>query len=340
MANRLLIFWLETIAADVPADVLLGLVATCRSFKLACETLAGEARLARTSYRHRHLAPAPRYLVLTQLAVLERFLSTRRSSPTALTVRNGTTAAAFSRCSLLGPAKTALARAVAENVVPGLSTVTIDGSYVGDAGGLEFAAALRTTSVTSLSLTANDIGNEGAVAIAAALETNTLLRVLDLSDNNLRARAAASFARMLSVNSTLRALHLSQNPFGGAPRLLDAAGSCRLSALSLAVTGIADVGAAKIAAALRVTSSLEWLNVSGNNITNHGALEIAKALAENTTLRHLALQGNVLTMRGGRALAAARTRHNELYSDARPPITIDVLDSSRHRLRAKKTSRL
>ena len=58
----------------------------------------------------------------------------------------------------------------------------------------------------------NNIGDEGATAIAKALETNTTLSELDLYHNNIGDEGATAIAKALETNTTLSKLDL--NKFG------------------------------------------------------------------------------------------------------------------------------
>ena len=70
----------------------------------------------------------------------------------------------------------------------------------------------------SANLDYNDIGDEGAIAISAALESNTTLEDLSLksysSGAKITAVGAQAIAKMLVVNRALTSLDLRQNAIG------------------------------------------------------------------------------------------------------------------------------
>ena len=68
--------------------------------------------------------------------------------------------------------------------------------------------------IVDLSLTHNNIGDEGATHLATALRDNPPLLALNLSYNNIGNNGAASLADALTVNSTLTALNLGYNRIG------------------------------------------------------------------------------------------------------------------------------
>ena len=65
--------------------------------------------------------------------------------------------------------------------------------------------------VTTLDLHGNGIGNEGGIAFAAALSTNTSLRTLILSFNRLGPQAGHALGEMLRTNQGLATLDLMGN---------------------------------------------------------------------------------------------------------------------------------
>jgi hypothetical protein len=123
------------------------------------------------------------------------------------------------------------------------------------------------TTLLSLSLSCNAIGNAGVAAIAETLKVNSSLQKLVLCYNNIGASGAAAIAKALKVNSSLQKLDLSFNKIG-------------------------DSGAASIAEALEVNLSLQELNLFHNNIGDSGATAIAKLLEVNSSLQRLDLREN------------------------------------------------
>ena len=78
----------------------------------------------------------------------------------------------------------------------------------------------------SANLAENEIGDEGAIAISAALESNTSLTKLDLSSQaygDIGTAGAQAIAKMLVVNRALTSLNLRHNGIGagGAKAIAD-----------------------------------------------------------------------------------------------------------------------
>ena len=182
----------------------------------------------------------------------------------------------------------------------------------------EFAQAIRVnTSLSSLDLHANHIGDEGANLLAQALRVNTSLSDLNLSSNSIGYKVANSLAQALRVNTSLSSLYLRFNSIGneGANSLAQALRvNTSLSSLDLCQTSIRNEGANSLAQALRVNTSLSSLVLCHNSIGNEGANSLAQALRVNTSLSDLNLSSNSIGDEGANSLAQA-LRVNTSLSD-------------------------
>ena len=148
-----------------------------------------------------------------------------------------------------------------------------------------FAQALGTSCVlTHLDLYATfDFGDEIAVALSKALESNatlTNLRLSDIGESLTGPSGASALARALTKNSTLKCLILKSN-------------------------NIMDSGAQAFADALRRNSTLSHLDLSSNCIGYLGTEAICKALQSNQVMTHLDLSFNTIDDSGEEALAVA-----------------------------------
>ncbi|XP_067055959.1 protein NLRC3-like [Acropora muricata] len=144
--------------------------------------------------------------------------------------------------------------------------------------------ALHTYCVlTHLDLRYNQIRDEIAVALGKALESNTTLTYLDLTNAShwcepIGPPGASALARALLKNSTLKCLVLGSN-------------------------SIRDPGAIAFAGALQTNSTLTQLDLFENDIGDLGTEAICKALQSNHVMTHLILDGTALV----RALQSNRT---------------------------------
>jgi hypothetical protein len=67
------------------------------------------------------------------------------------------------------------------------------------------------TTITSVYLTGNNIGDTGAVALAEAFKMNTTISVVGLSGNNIGDTGAATLGEAFKMNTTITAVNLSRN---------------------------------------------------------------------------------------------------------------------------------
>ncbi|KAK3287025.1 hypothetical protein CYMTET_5435 [Cymbomonas tetramitiformis] len=186
------------------------------------------------------------------------------------------------------------------------------GTY--DASGIKaLADALAFNgSLNTLDLRINDIGDEGAKALAVALTPNaegvfnTSLNTLDLTDNRIGTEGAKALAVALTpnaegvFNTSLNTLNLTNNEIGpeGAKALAvaltpNAEGvfNGSLNTLNLWGNKIGPEGAKALAAALTpneegvFNGSLNTLDVCNNDITGEAALQLAEAVLKHPCMK-------------------------------------------------------
>ena len=191
-----------------------------------------------------------------------------------------------------------------------LSSLKLYYNSIGIEGANLLAQALRVnTSLSSLNLSYNAIGDEGANSLAEALRVNTSISSLDLSDNAILAVGANSLAQALKVNTSLSSLDLHsgfiQPEFENIPAEAFR-GNTIVYFLGVRVSNfIGAEGANSLAQALRVNTSLSFLNLSRNFIGVRGANSLAQALRVNTSLSSLDLSCNSIGDEGANSLAEA-----------------------------------
>ena len=92
-----------------------------------------------------------------------------------------------------------------------LTTLDLFANCIGDEGANSLSDALRVNaSLTSLKLDFNSIGDEGANSLSEALGVNTSLSSLRLSHNRIGFNGVNSLSQALSVNTSLTSLKLSE----------------------------------------------------------------------------------------------------------------------------------
>ncbi|KAL0242542.1 hypothetical protein GEMRC1_005105 [Eukaryota sp. GEM-RC1] len=106
-----------------------------------------------------------------------------------------------------------------------VTSVTLVGNSIGDEGARALAGALKVnSSVTSVDLCFNSIGDEGARALAGALKVNSSVTSVILGSNSIGAEGAKGLAEALKVNDTITSINLRNNCIGdeGEVALVDA----------------------------------------------------------------------------------------------------------------------
>jgi hypothetical protein len=157
-------------------------------------------------------------------------------------------------------------------------------------GATELAAALRlNTTLASLDLSWNFMGDDGGRVIADLLRCNGTLTSLALSFNNLGEAGGRELAEALRVNATLTSLDLSHN-------------------------NLREEGGWHLAQALRTNTTLVSLKLDYNELEDEGGRAIAEALRCNTTLSSLGLRVNLLGEETMRALSELMRGYTTLTS--------------------------
>ena len=176
-------------------------------------------------------------------------------------------------------------------------------------------AIQRNSTLTDLDLSDSSIADAGATALAEAIQTNSTLTVLHLSENIIADAGATALAKAIQRNSMLTVLDLSDNGIadGGATALAEAIQTnSSLRVLDLSDNRIADAGATALAEAIQTNSTLAVLHLSENIIADAGATALAKAIETKSTLTLLCLNNNRISDAGATALAKAIQRNSML----------------------------
>jgi len=169
------------------------------------------------------------------------------------------------------------------------------------------------SALTSLDLSDNSMGDEGASALSRALLRNTNLTALSLGENALSPCGAASVAAALPSFPRLAKLSLAGNRIlaPGATGLAKAisASSLPLTSLSFSGGSIGPAGAAEVGAALipkpGAHPTLTKLDLSACELRAAGVQALVPALQAHPNLRVLSLSRNEMEFGGATALAGA-----------------------------------
>ena len=187
-----------------------------------------------------------------------------------------------------------------------------------DISNVEYRAALlcgclkEDNTSQCLKLSANEIftdkssHNENLMMIRKAVQINTKIQKLDMSDNYISDNGAAFISDTLMINESLKEVILRWNSITqqGAKSLSKAIYQTKtLQKLDLYHNDITDDGAAAISDSLKINESLQELNLADNNITHEGAKKIAEAIQVTKTLQKLDLYYNNISDNGVAAIS-------------------------------------
>ena len=138
----------------------------------------------------------------------------------------------------------------------------------------------------------NDLGDEGAAAVATILCENQTITCLDLGFNRIGDAGIKSLAAVLAFNVTLEVLYLSGNLLSSIGFKFLSEGVSRnkkLKALYLTGNNGRENGAKFLAEGLRGNCNITKLYLNGNKIGSAGCSYISKFLQFNSSVRHINL---------------------------------------------------
>ncbi|XP_055884052.1 leucine-rich repeat-containing protein 74B-like isoform X1 [Biomphalaria glabrata] len=188
------------------------------------------------------------------------------------------------------------------------------------------ALALQVnTFIQTLDLTDNHIDSIGAQHLAHMLKENQTLVSLNLSNNNIGSEGLAAICDMLELNTTLKDLSLAGNHLGDKDGYLfidPLKNNTSLTGLNLSHNEFSITGAIHIGRALAVNESLTDVDISWNSLRRQGAVAIANALRLNKTMELLDLSWNGFGIEGTTALQRSLSVNK----------TLKMLDLSNNRL--------
>ena len=200
-----------------------------------------------------------------------------------------------------------------------LTTLDLTATQLGSKGATPLASLLRhNTSLQELYLGHNHLGTRGMKTLAPEIASNRNLQTLVLSHNQLKARGATLLAQALQASKdwTLQVLDVAANHMGvtgmqafGELLVLDR----RLQGFYVGCNGIGEQGAAHLASVLRYNYTLQDLRMGNNQIGVVGALVLIEELtSNNTTLERLDLDWNELGPEGVQAFAETLHHNSKL----------------------------
>ena len=199
-----------------------------------------------------------------------------------------------------------------------LTSLNLRSNNLGAEGAKALAEGVAvSTSLTSLNLKYNDLGDEGWCAVFDTLRDNpqNKIKEWDLARQGINPKIAKSLAAYVAVSPSLTDLSVADNnnlgPEGAQAIAEGVKASKSLKKLDMSNGGghssgdIKAEGTKYIADALRVSGSLTSINLCDNNISAEGAKAMCDALSANDSLTRLDVSFNMLD-RGGNGVQLLR----------------------------------
>ena len=178
-----------------------------------------------------------------------------------------------------------------------LKTLTLNDNQITELAAEELANIINAnTDLEELLLFNNDL-KSSAVVILQALQNNSQLKTLSLSNNNMTGQVSKDLASVINNNPGLKVLDLSDNDLkSSAVVILQALkDNSQLQVLGLNSINMTVQEAENLASVIKNNSGLEALYLSNNNLKASSAVVILEALKDNSQLKFLHLYNNKTT---------------------------------------------
>ena len=223
------------------------------------------------------------------------------------TTSHPVTELAMGRCHLHDDHIRTLLRNISYNKLKFIKNLDLQGNNIGSEGAVALADGLKScNNLQTLNLYSNNIGAKGAIALADGLKSCNNLQELHLSNNYFGAEGTVALADGLKSCYNLQALNFSDNDISaeGIVALVDALKSCNnLQELQLSNNYFGAEGAAALADGLKFCNNLQTLLLTDNNIGDEGAVALAGGLKSCSNLQTLSLSYNNIGDEGAIGLA-------------------------------------
>lgn len=205
-----------------------------------------------------------------------------------------------------------------------VNTITFELSECTDNGCMHIAHLIENnSSIQSLSLLLNNVGEKGAENLAQGLLKSTLTSFsmyaaqLDLHDRCIGDAGAKFIADAIKDHQTLKSLCLAQNRLSniGLAHLINILPNSCICEIDLRTNNIDSEGAKVISSYLAETSTLKKLVLSENRgIQSEGVKEIALSLTRNSSLEQLYLRSCGIGKQGAERFATCLAQNTTLQT--------------------------
>ncbi|XP_023137199.2 leucine-rich repeat-containing protein 34 [Amphiprion ocellaris] len=179
-------------------------------------------------------------------------------------------------------------------------------------GAKALASSLQTkSSLLSLRLSGNKLGNRAAMDLVSMLQVNNTLQELQLDDCDLATQSVIALSIVLKSNKVLRCLDISRPLLFSLQEdwvihfseMLAVNGS--LLELHLGKMEMTDSGMERLTEGLKLNQSLRYLDLRCNRVTRDGVRRLAEVLKKNSALEVINLSANRIEDEGAAYLSDA-----------------------------------
>ncbi len=169
-----------------------------------------------------------------------------------------------------------------------VTDLLLERNGINEDGARKIAEAFKSFPLKVLWLGQNAIGNQGAEAIAAAIQNNQVLTELILDEVGVNDEGVKAIVAALQNNPAIATLNFDSNGvigYEGAVAIASLLSKPSLSGLLLGRNNIGDAGAKFIGKALLKNVGLKLLDMRSNHVGNEGIGAIAEALEHNKDIQ-------------------------------------------------------
>ena len=185
------------------------------------------------------------------------------------------------------------------------------------------AEALASIISSNTGLEALYLGNNqlqlGVIKISTALRNISSIKVLDLDNNNIPEEVADELSAAIRANTSLEKLWLDDNHLGSSTVMIMNAIKEILTLKEICLNGNQNRSeelAPALTSIIRKSKLIERLTLRDNNLNDDGVIRIAHSLCRHSKLKYIDLQSNNITEKAAEALAciiSSNTGLEKLY---------------------------
>lgn len=198
----------------------------------------------------------------------------------------------------------------------GVTTLNLDESTLGDEGAQAIAQAIQKgLPIQTLYLNTWDIGRNGAISLAKVVKENRPLIQLSLKNSLIDDQGAVALGKALEQNTNLISLLISNNDIGPTGAIALAQGlesNQTLKELSLSLNNIWGENPQEFLDSLKNNSTLESLDLSITDFPPLNNIAIAKGLVKIVNLKILNLSTNAFRDEGAKIFAESLKSNSRL----------------------------